>query len=200
MEESKKLEEILSSIEAKAAEEVNEINKAADSEIEGLKKEFGKRKTAHIESMKKKFEREGELKKRQIITEYRLTARREVLDIKQKLMDEVFNELLDRLRGLEKTRYADFMERLLGEAVSGGDVDIVPAEKESIFSKSYIDKLNKKNGWKLNLGKKTTRIEDGFILKEANSETVVDFRNISEFLRDMYAGDVAEQLFGDKSE
>ena len=81
------------------------------------------------------------------------------------------------------------------EVIVTKNEELLPGKKETVIDKAFIETLNKKNGWKIKLGKKTSRIEDGFLIKEADYETIVNWDNIKEYIKQKEEDKITKDLF-----
>ena len=144
------------------------------------------------------FRKAGELKKREIVTDSRVRAKKELHNRKRQIIEEIFNAVVEKLKRLGPEEYACFMERLLQDAVGTKSEVLSPSEKESVFTEDFVKKLNARHGWKLTLGPKTARIAGGFLLKEKDYETVVDWLSIKESIRHKEEDRIIAELFGNE--
>ncbi len=189
------LKNILEEIKKQTDKEIECIRESVNNEIAELKKEFDEKCRNFTSKKKSEFMMEGELKKQGILTERKLALKKELHNKKRKLIENIFNETVERLKNLDKSKYEKLMEKLLTEVVVTKNEIVLPAQKEDIFNKDFIDKLNEKYKWNISLGNKTSVISGGFILKEKDYETVVDWNSIKEFIRQTEEDRVVESLF-----
>lgn len=189
---------IKAEIEKQTDREITEIKKTVNDEIDKLEKEFNERQEKFISEKELEFKREGGLRKREILTNKKLELKKEILNRKRKLIEDIFDEAVEKLKNLDKGRYRRLMEKLLKGVISTKNEEVMPAQKEEVFDKSFISSMNKKYGWKLKLGNKTNRIDGGFLLKETDYETVVDWDSIKEFIRQKEEDRVIAELFKEK--
>ncbi len=189
------LKNILEEINKQTDKEIERIRESVNNEIAELKKEFDEKRRNFISKKKSEFMSEGELKKQGILTERKLALKKELHNKKRKLIENIFNETVERLQNLDKTKYEKLMEKLLKEVVVTKNEIVLPALKEEVFNKGFIARLNEKYKWNISLGSKTSVISGGFILKEKDYETVVDWNSIKEFIRQTEEDRVVESLF-----
>lgn len=195
MKPDSKLNVILAGIQEQVQTEIEDIKRETEKELNLLKKEFEKTRNKNITEQKHEFEKEGELKKRKMLTAVRLDKKKAVLKKKQGILNSIFNEAVLHLKKLKKEDYQKFIENLLKEVVVSGNENIHPSQNEKIFSKDYIDKLNNKYRWNLKVKTGTAGMEDGFILKGVEYETVVDWNSIKDFIRQKEEEKVVRELF-----
>ncbi len=195
MENSEKLSSIKEEIKRQAENEIKEIKESVSREISKLKESYESKKQKFIKEKELEFEREGELIRKEIVTEKKLELKKKLINKKRELIEEVFNDVIERLKKQEKKEYCNLMENLLKETVSTKDEEIMPSVKDKVIDKNFINSINKKYGWKIKLGDKIAGIEGGFILKKEEYETVVNWPEIKEFIRQAEEETVVENLF-----
>lgn len=190
------VDSIIKEIEKRVKKEIDEIKEGYGKEKKREQEDFENRRKDLLDREKKKFERKGELRKQEIITKNSLESKKKILNKKSRLLDEVFEQAVKKIKELDKNNYKKFMRRMIKQSVVTGREEVIPGEKEKIFTEDFIDNLNKKNKWGLKIRKKTRDIDSGFILKGKNFQTVVDFENIKEYLREQKEEEVIKKLFG----
>lgn len=193
--ENNGIKKIKDEIEKQTDKEIAEIKKSVGNEIRRLRNEFEDRRKKFVGEKILEFKREGELRKREILTNKKLEIKKKILNRKRKLIEDIFNETIARLKGLDKDRYKKFIGSILKEIIVTKNEEVIPARDEDIFNNAFISSLNKQYGWKLKLGNKTTGIDGGFLLKEKDYETVIDWTGIKEFIRQKEEDRVIAELF-----
>jgi V/A-type H+-transporting ATPase subunit E len=132
-----------------------------------------------------------------------LEARKAVLAEKGRLIEEVYDKVLESLR--EKDRaggYALTRDLLLKAVETGTEEIIVAPEDRKAIDKSFVDGLNAelvKAGKKgqLTLSEETREIRGGFILKRGRAESNSSFDTLLTMLKDDVETEVADILFGE---
>ncbi len=193
---------IIEKIRSDAEKETEEIlesyrKKVADIEIE---------KSQEIGKIKSDAEEKGKLQAeesvRRMLSSTQMDSRQNLLDLKQKLIDEAFHEAYDRVKNLKDQEYIHFLGVLLEQVAVAGDEEVVAAKPDAKkLSASVVESVNqnlKKSGkhGKITLSEETIDSDGGFILrrgrKEINATLAVLFGNAREELE----SDVADILFG----
>jgi V/A-type H+-transporting ATPase subunit E len=131
-----------------------------------------------------------------------MVSRQNLLDLKQKLIDETFREAYDRVKKLKAQEYVRFLGSLLEQVAATGDEEIIAAKPDAKkISSSLVESVNrklKKSGrqGKIKLSKETIDSDGGFILRrgrmEINATLPVLFGNVREELE----SEVVSILFG----
>ncbi len=195
MENSGNLNSIITEIEKQSEIEVEKINKSAQEEINTFKKEFEDKKNNFIQKQKELFKLSGERLKRQLITETKMKLKNELLNYKRSLVDEILKETAEKLMSKTCVDRKHLMEIFLKEIVTTKTEEIQPSFNEIIFDENFVKEINDKHNWNLSLGEKTELINEGFLLKGKDFETVVDMGSVIEFVREKAEVKVIKSLF-----
>ncbi len=198
MNENKKLGSLLSKIEEQAAEEIQNIENILKEKKDQRRKEFEEKKREFAEEEKKKHERYGELEKTKMISSARLQARRDVLSGMRKVIETVFDEAAKGLEKLPKKEAGAAAEKLLEKMVSTGEETIIPSGKIDVFSKDFINDLNRRRGWKLSLERPDKNLDGWFMLQGANYTVSADSSAVKDYFKERCERRVVERLFGKK--
>ncbi len=121
----KEAKEKAENITAKAKEKAKEVLNKAQQEAEKAAKEIIDRKRAEAESQA-----------RRILSEAKLEARLKILNAKEQLISEVFDEAVKRLKGFsQSTQYKAALENLIKDAamiIGGGDLEVLLPENTNV--------------------------------------------------------------------
>jgi V/A-type H+-transporting ATPase subunit E len=135
-----------------------------------------------------------------------LEARKAILTEKGRVIDQVFDQVLEELRRRDREGGHALTRDLLLKAIEVGDEEIItsPEDRESI-GKAFIKDLNAelaKTGRRgeVTLSDETRDIKGGFILRRGRAETNSTFETLLSMLRDDVETEVAELLFGEGKE
>jgi vacuolar-type H+-ATPase subunit E/Vma4 len=181
-------------IKRQADAEIESIRQAAQDELTRLKKEFDEKKSQYLEEKTMDFNKSGELKKREIITNKRVLLKKKLLNEKRQLIEEIYDGIIEGLKKLKPEKYVIFIENILKEIIITKNEEIRPGKTEKIFDDVFIKNINKKNGWKLKLGK-TADISNGFLVVEENYETTVDWDTLRDFIKQKEEDRIISYLF-----
>lgn len=159
----------------KAKEEIRKIKDDTKKEIEIIKK-----------NITEQFKTEAELKEKRIITEAKLKANKDILAEKQSIIEELFNDVIEKIEKLDEDKYLSFMENLIFDNVEYGDETVYIGTRErKQINKEFIDNINSKlqskgKKGKLKLATKKIPIRGGVVLgteeirKNASLEILLD--------------------------
>ena len=110
-------------------------------------------------------------------------------------MDGIFDGVIEQLKNQKVEFRRNIMGNLLRNAVKTGKETLEVSEKDDIFSEKYINEINNKYGWKIKPGGRNRGITSGFILQEAEHQTVVDWAGIREYVKEKTEETVIKELF-----
>lgn len=158
---------------------IEEINEQAFKENEKIKNEI-------LEN----FYNEAELKEKNIITEAKLNAKKEILSEKQSIIDAIFSSVLKKIVNLDDRKYLDFIKNIILSIVETGDELIYIGEKEHhAINQDFIDQINitlKSIGKKGNLKLSNNRLPiiGGVVLGKEDIKKNASLEVIMESVRD----------------
>jgi len=169
-----------------ALHEKEKIIKEANENIKKIRNNNQEKLNSIENNILEQYEQEAELKEKNIITEARLEANKEILFEKQAIIEEIFKEAENKIEKLDNKKYAVFMEKLILENVENGDETLYIGDKErKEINQNFINDMNEKlksKGKKgsLKLSKKSMPIKGGIIIgtneirKNASIEVILD--------------------------
>ncbi|MGD8627728.1 MAG: V-type ATP synthase subunit E [bacterium] len=132
-----------------------------------------------------------------------LEARKAVLAEKGRLIEEVFDKVLENLREKDRAGGYGLTRELLLKAIETGTEEIIVApDDRKAIDKAFIDSLNaeiSKTGKKgeITLSEETRDMRGGFILRRGRTESNSSFDTLLTMLRDDVESRVAGILFGE---
>lgn len=169
-----------------ALHEKEKIIKEANENIKKIRDNNQKELNSIKNNIMERCEQEAELKEKNIITEARLEANKEILSEKQAIIEEIFKEAENRIEKLDNKKYANFMENLILENVENGEETLYFGDNErKEINQNFIKDINEKlksQGKKGNLkiSKKSMPIKGGIIIgtdeirKNASLEVILE--------------------------
>lgn len=169
--------------EAKA--ECDAILARADSEAEKVLKEAQERGQSEKEKL---------ISRRKAVAD--IDGRKIILEEKQKLIAECFDEAIERISSMKKEEYVTFLVGLVkktGETegqliLNERDAASVGTELVNVLSKELADS-------KITLSKETKNIKGGFLLKKGSIYINGTVEALVEEAKEDLVGEVAAQLF-----
>lgn len=195
------LEKILERIAGDAQKEIDRITERATSNAEKTIQEAEKEaEILKAESLQRAKEEAAQRKER-MIAMARLDFRKRILGEKQRAIDTVFQEAIEKLCNLEEDEYRALMKRMLLSGVQTGEEEVILAQRDKTkLTSSFIDELNEelRNNEKkgnLTISEETREISGGFILRGGDIELNSTFESLLESSRDELESEVGQLLF-----
>lgn len=148
-----------------------------------------------------KAEQEGRSKKNRIISSTKLKVRNDKLAQKQLVIDDVFDEALNKLCALSADELSNFIRRsILSMDIEGDENLVLNQEGLKVIGLEFMDSLNaelKDKGLKgeIRLLKKEGNFRGGFILEKNGIEINNTYEALISSLRDELEFEVAKVLF-----
>ncbi len=192
------VKKIISDAEAKSDSIQQEYKKQSD-EIKSQKTDELKQREI---SEKNRLDNEAEDHYKRLIQMAELEMRKEVLDLKQKLISDVFQKVEEKIISMPKEDYQEFIEAKIIEYIQTGEEEIVISknDKERI-NNEFIESINKKLKDKLKekgnlkLSKETADIKAGFLLKFDKIQYNSSLKSMLRELRDTSETEIVKKLF-----
>lgn len=191
---------------------VNKILEDAEGESKRILEEAEKDKElvvrTKLEEAKKiektiiaKAYEEAELKRERMLSTASLRLRNEKLELKQKIIDQVFDEALNDLCSMSKDAFLRYLKSLILKAdIKGDEKLILNSYGKNIVDSSFVAELNTEL---LNMGKvgtltiseETRNFRGGFILEKNGVEINNTFEALVSSCREELETEVASILF-----
>jgi len=180
----------LENLTTKILEEVKIKAETLVKEAEAYKADVVLKKVKEAEEKKERLLEkavfEANLLKERIVGNAEVSSRNEILKGKQKVIGMVFNEAKEKLKGLPKSEYLDFLQKTMASLDLKGDETLVVTEG----MKDEVKKLGNKQ--KIS---ETEFVESGFLVRDQKISLNFNFNDMVDFYRDELVKDVADSLF-----
>lgn len=189
------LAQITEKIEQDARAEAESIISAARVREKEIKRD-AEREIKHIEeTAQARFERERPeiFKRREIVA--KLDVEKLHLGVKRKLIQDVFDEGLERLKGLKKDEYLRFCEGLLKAAVSSGSEVMEISRGERLIGPEWIAAFNAGNGKKITISPDRQDFAGGFILNDGRVSVNCSWEMLVRAAQEKLEPEVVKRLF-----
>ncbi len=177
-------------IEAEAAAEAEEISNRAREEIEKLKERKNTETAAEIESERK---RRTALK--------RLELRNATLRLKRDIIEEVFEEAFEKIRGLPEADYMKLMEKFFLNFAEPGKGRVYISERDrSRVTPEFIERASGRlrdsgKEYDYELSPDFADIEGGFVLETESTKIDCSIEALFAEIRDKLESQTGEFLF-----
>lgn len=193
------VDDILKRIKTDAEEAARRILSEGKEAADAVVSEAAERVAAQRGELKARAEQRAQEERNRIITLARLSARRELLDEKQALIDRVFDEARARIAGLKRDEYRTLIKSILEGSVESGDEEVIIGETEDRIDQAFLDAISKglNKGKGLKLSDERRPIDGGFILRSGRVDTNCALGTILREAREKLETEVAAIIFGD---
>jgi len=194
--------EILEDVEKEAETLILKAELQAKKILEEAEKEAEKRYKSIVEASKEKIEAE----RKEEDTLFEIEAKNRLLQVKEKIVDEVFERTLSRLREYVSTQdYENCLTRLIIEAskkINSKELIIQLNENDHRrLTEDRLEDISKEIGVKLVKSDRVIKCIGGVIVKSSNGKIVVNntFENRLNMLKPVLRVKIAKRLFKEES-
>ncbi|MBU0707544.1 hypothetical protein KKG41_04195 [Patescibacteria group bacterium] len=186
------LQDIVKTLEAEAEEELKQMQKKADEEISRLKDYYSKKTKETQEKLLNqagiKAKKEAEM---QLFTT-KSELQRKVLARKREIIDEVYSEVLKKLKALSDNEYRTIVKDLLADLPAGGN--ILPAKGKEAITKELVKKASSDQ----KVAHESINSVGGFVWQSAKVNIDNTFEQLVRDIREKTEITVANELFKEK--
>ena len=198
------LESIIAKIEAESRAQGQAVLQRAREQAGQLLDEARQQAETARKTALEKGERQAKYLARRLVQAAELKARKQLLQLKQELVQEVFQAALEKLEKLPPAEYRLLLRRmLLAQELSGAEQVICSAADRRILADGFIGEINaelKRRGLpaalQLQFDERLGR--GGFILRRGKVENNNTFGAMLRAGRDELELEVARALFGEQ--
>ncbi len=148
-----------------------------------------------------KAEEEAKTKKERIISSTTLKVRNEKLEIKQKLISEVFDKALEELCSMNSSKLKNFIKHtILDLDIEGDETIILNEDGKSKIDDKFVEDLNfiflarNKKG-ELKVREENGNFKGGFIVEKNGVEINNTFESLMDSMKDELEYEVSKALF-----
>lgn len=180
---------------------ISDAQSAANKIIEEAKREVEKINKEAEESIKKienEIENEAnQLKEKEksiLIGKAKMEIRNDILQLKREILNDIFNEAINRLVNKGKDEYLSITKELI-EKTGMKEGEIVISDKDNAIDNNFIEKINKEMGANFYLSKDKINILGGFILRSGKIEFDASFSSIINTKREEIELELIKLLF-----
>ncbi len=140
------VENIIKKINADAENKVREIMKRQKEEARKLTDDIAAESEKRLEEIRKEEEREIKVMTNRIISQAKLDKRKLLLDVRERSIQDVFQEVHDRVYGSSPDKKEDYLRQAIGKASAllEGNITIHCNEKDGDTVKELASKIDPK--------------------------------------------------------
>ncbi len=170
---------------AEAEQKAADARAAADKEAKDLQ-----------ESLRREGEAEAQRRYDLLLASADTESRKQLLHLKQELVDRTFARAVELLAGLEDGEYVRLLASLAASASETKQEKIILNERDRARVGARVaEEANRLTGGSLTLAEETRPIVGGLILSQGRIEVNCALDTLAELRRNELAGQVSRQLF-----
>ena len=192
------IENITARILADARADADAVTAENAEKLKKLEADARVRAEAEAEAVRRKGRDNAAERRRRLQSIAQLETRKKLLETKQLLVDEAFDDALKQLCALEGPAAVELLAKLAAAASVTGREEVLLAEKDrSAIGAQVIDRANAllQDG-RLTLAAEALPIPGGLVLRDGPVETNCSFDTLVQLRRSELAAPVAKLLFG----
>jgi len=200
------LEDILRKIRAEAEAEAEAVLRGAQGERDRMLEEANGRAKAAAERILSAGRARAEEAKRKELATASVEVRRIVLEAKQKVLDDVFEQALNRLAGLPDAQYRELLAGFAADGAASGKEEIVVSRRDrERLGEDFPDLVSRRLRETRNLpgelrfSPRARPLRGGLILSAGDIELNMSFERTLASLRESLEPQVASLLFQEAS-
>jgi len=193
------IEKIIERINSASAEECAAIAQQAERDCELIRADYARKIQSAYDSAIKNGELEINLDADHLVRNARLDARKDILSVKQELLDKLFEAAKVKLRALPEDEYISWLASLISQVSDGGgEIILAPQDKQlgdKLLAKAQEAMLSAGKKPELSISDECRDIEAGFVLLDGRTEVNCSISTLVGLKRQEIASKLAEQLF-----
>ena len=195
------LEDILKGIDEKVKAEVARIKQEAEEEKEKIIDDALKRAELQKEGIISAGKKEIDDEMRRKLVQVRREEKRKTLDLKKKIMDEVFQEAKEKTLTINSDEYLSLMKQIIFNNLNQGDEEIIFSPRDSkIIDGEFVKEVEEfvRSKGKIPKLKFLPELDDnerGFIIRSKDVQINCTVSSLFSVLKDKIEIEVARILF-----
>ena len=193
------INKIIERINAAAAEECAVIAQEAAQACEVIRADYAQKVQSAYETAVQSGELEIGLDADRVVRNAKLNARKEVLSVKQEVLDAAFAAAKKKICEMPEDKYVAWLVALASEA-SNGVGEVILSQRDAKIGAEVVAKANEALVAKGKKGELTVSTDNrdmdaGFVLRDGNLEVNCSLDALLDMNRQSIAAKVAEDLF-----
>ena len=197
------IESLVGKILEDSQKAASEIQQRASKDLKDREERTEKEIQRIMENAKERAARTASERKQRMLSMAELEDRKEILTVKQQLMEEAFNRAIERIVAQDPEAYGAFLMNLILQANPEGDEEILLNEKDKARLKNgWTDQLNRtlaenRGKGEMRVVGETRSIRGGAVLRRGRKEVNCSIESVILSRRNELETTVAGVLFGD---
>lgn len=189
------IERITARIEADGKAEINAVLEAGRAEAAAIQEKYRRQAEAERAALMERAEKSAREREERLVSAAQMESRKTILAARQEMVDEAFEQALQRLCALSHEEYVAVLAALLVHSSASGTEEVIfsKADRERVGAEA-VEKANAA-GKHLTLAEETRSLRGGFILRHGRVEINCAFETLVRLQRGQCAAQVAKLLF-----
>ncbi len=190
------IEKLTQQISAEAQVEVDKILAEAQAKADAIAADYAQQVAAFSAEAQAKAVDAAKQREERLVSMADLAARKDLLTVKQEMVDKAFERALEKLCALNDEEYTALLTKLALQCAKGNEQLIFSQKDRTRVGKAVATAVNEALGdGNLTLSEQTRPISGGFILSDGDVEVNCAFETLVRLMRGEISGEVAGVLF-----
>lgn len=186
-------EKILEQARLQAANRIAYAKETAQKEEAGLEKRFNRT----MEAEKRRAEDDGNEAAKRVIANVRLEGRKLKLSARQEAVNLVFDKAVEKIAGLPKKQYVDFLASLALKAAEDGCNKLIlnTRDKEAVGEELLKAIAAEDDSFEMEIAEETVTAAGGLIIRNGDIQTNLTLESIIRLEREKLEAEVVGIIF-----
>ncbi len=190
------IEKLTQQISADAQAEVDKILAEAQEKADTIAADYAKQVEAFAADAQAKAADAARQREERLVSMADLAARKDLLAVKQEMLDKAFERALEKLCELGDKEYTELLTKLVVQCAKGDEQLIFSQKDRTRVGKAVATAANEALGnGKLTLSEQTRPIRGGVIVSDGDVEVNCAFETLIRLMRGQIDREVAGVLF-----
>jgi len=186
------LKDIINTITDEAKAEAEKIKQEGKKKIEAIEEESRQKIKTEEKKIDDSIEKEAQKVVDRAAFESNIKERNKIVSLKQEIVDEVFDKVLEKIKELGDNEYSAVMKKLIADLPEVESGYITPiAGKEDLTRKALQD-----SGKNYSISDSSIEGAGGFVFKSKDIEVDNRFEELLKGLREELEIEISNKLFG----
>ena len=179
------LDNLVAEILQQAQKEANRMLTKAKTENSEFSEKENKKVQKEVEAIKDKATEEAQALKERVISNANLKSRDMILQVKEELVDDILERVLERLKNIDTKKYLKFVENILKNLNLSKNAEVIVSKDMRL---ALGDKI-------LDYRISDQTVESGCSIKDGNLIYNNEFSNLIEFNREELEREILNKIF-----
>ena len=191
------IEHILKRIEEETEETVQQIFEKAEADATSIRDQYAGRIQKLKHELDQRAQRRAEEEERRLIVSEQLELRKALLARKREILEDLYAGAKKKISSIAEDQYLGLLkDMIIARSVSGTEEIVVPDSQKDLFTKNFLDSLNKTvQGGRFTFAKEPGDFSWGVILREGKRVVNLTLDILFGQLKEKVEPEIAALLF-----